>query len=728
VRHLWSLLPALMAAAATTAPAVAAVDPTLTSPDQAHPGPAVRSAATQVRQAAQAPAQDEEPLGVTIDDLSPSYLPARGPVRVNGTLTNNTDDRWVAINLHLFIAETPIRSELELAEAADLDPGEPVGDRITTPGTFDTVTSLEPGASEQFSIKVSGSDLGVTQPGVYWFGVHALGESDEPRDDIADGRARTFLPLVPRHSGSVDAALVIPIRREVRFAPGGRISDARGWARTLDTGGPLRSLVDFGAAAGSRPVSWLVDPAVPDAVRDLVAGNPPRPLDGSVATSDKSRSPSPSTDPSRSDATGSPTGEPLESPTDAPQNAASEPGSAWLERLREALAGDEVLTLPYGDLDVAAAADREPGIYAQARRRAGAVLDAWGLRTTPAVASPSGFLPPRALGLVDGRSTVLVTDEMFGLPAPAVVRVGGQRLMVTSSGAAGGGPGPDDPFGATAVRQQILSEAALRLLDPGGRPLVVVLPARWNPRSVTGFYAGLDVPWLRLTGLDAVDKERADPVDVDRVDYPESQEARELDAANFASADGLIRIGRTLDDVLVRGDDVSDDVLTEALNGLSYSSREHPDSSRAEADRSRHHIARQLASIRVDAPPAVTLSSTTGRFSATVANNLDHPVRVRVESLSDSPLTISDTDVLEIAAGGRSSILLEVATTQLGVHNVQLVVTSEDGTPLGSRARLPVRSAQVSQVIWLILGTGVALLFGAIVVRLVRRVRRARAA
>jgi hypothetical protein len=32
----------------------------------------------------------------------------------------------------------------------------------------------------------------------------------------------------------------------------------------------------------------------------------------------------------------------------------------------------------------------------------------------------------------------------------------------------------------------------------------------------------------------------------------------------------------------------------------------------------------------------------------------------------------------------------------------------------------------VSQVIWLILGTGVALLFGAIVVRLVRRVRRAR--
>ena len=41
-------------------------------------------------------------------------------------------------------------------------------------------------------------------------------------------------------------------------------------------------MVDFGAAAGSRPVTWLVDPAVTDTVRDLVAGNPPRSLDSTV--------------------------------------------------------------------------------------------------------------------------------------------------------------------------------------------------------------------------------------------------------------------------------------------------------------------------------------------------------------------------------------------------------------------------------------------------------------
>jgi hypothetical protein len=732
VRHPWSLLPALLAVAATTMPGVASADPALALPDQDRPGPDGRSTAAAARQAAARPAPrpDRSPLGVTIDALSPSYLPAQGPVRVNGTLTNNTDERWVAINLHPFIADAPITSPPDLAEAAELDPAEPVGDRITTSGTFDTVTSLEPGASAQFSITLSRSALDVSEPGVYWFGVHALGESDEPRDGIADGRARTFLPLVPRGSGSLNTALVIPIRHEVRFAPGGKILDTSAWARTLDTGGPLRSLVDFGAAAGSRPVTWLVDPAVPDAVRDLVAGNPPRPLDETVPTPpDDTASPSASADPSASETSESPTGDPGARPEGAPRNAATEPGAAWLRRLREAVGGgDQVLTLPYGDLDVSAAAERDPRMYERARRRTGAVLDSWDLDTTPAVAAPSGHLRPEALRMIARRSTTLVTDQMFGLPAPTVASVSGRTVTVICSGAAEGGPGPDDPLGPMAIRQRILSEAALRLLSPRQPPLVVVLPPEWNPESTTEFFPGLDVPWLELTSVDAVTTERAEPVEGDRLDYPASQAVRELDAANFGSAEALIQIGGTLEEVLARNDEVADEVLSEALNGLSYSSREHPDASRAEADRSRQHISRQLSSIRVEAPPAVTLSSTTGRFSATIANNLDHAVRVRVESLADAPLTITDTDTIEIAAGGRSSVLLEAATTQLGVHNVELVVTAEDGTPLGSTDTLPVRSAQVSQVIWLILGTGVALLFGAIVVRLVRRVRRARAA
>ncbi len=168
----WSLLPALMAVAATMAAA----------PAQAEQP---------------APAAVERPLAVSIDTLTPSYLPARGPVRLTGSVTNNTDDRWVAINTHVFISDTPITSAEELEEQAALDPEEPVGERITVPGTFDTIDSLEPGESSQFSIEISRARLGVEAPGVYWFGVHALGESGELRDGMADGRARTFVPAGP---------------------------------------------------------------------------------------------------------------------------------------------------------------------------------------------------------------------------------------------------------------------------------------------------------------------------------------------------------------------------------------------------------------------------------------------------------------------------------------------------------------------------------------------------
>ena len=50
-------------------------------------------------------------------------------------------------------------------------------------------------------------------------------------------------------------------------------------------------------------------------------------------------------------------------------------------------------------------------------------------------------------------------------------------------------------------------------------------------------------------------------------------------------------------------------------------------------------------------------------------------------------------------------------------------VTDAEGNPLGSTDELPIRAAQVSEVIWLIMGGAVALLFIAIVLRVVRRIR-----
>ncbi|GAA2141363.1 DUF6049 family protein [Nocardioides koreensis] len=715
-----TLLPALVAVAATLAgvsPATAATDPEQTASTESTVHPTqVHTRAVHARR----PAAERTPLSVTIDSLNPSYVPRRGPVRVTGSVTNEDDAAWTKVYTFAFLGGTPIRSSAELADAGDVDPTTDVGARITDPGSYDTIARIGPGETMQFSITLPHRLLDVTEPGVYWFGVHALGTGPDGRLDGADGRARTFLPLVPRTKEAVDTALVLPLRRTVSYAPDGSVEDVEGWNAALSPGGRLRSMVDLGAAAGFRPITWLVDPGLPDVVRTLTLGNPPRSLAPDLTEADGGGQ-TPQTDPSAS-----PSGE-GDSGEAAGQTQAladvTESGNAWLDRLHEALDGPEILALPYGDVDVSAAAERGPGLYRRARKRSGNELAPWGLPMTPAVASPGGYLDPSALGPTPGRSTVLVTDKMFGADPPAVAETKGARLVTTSTDAATGGPGPDDPLAPVAMRQRILAEAALRLLSPHPTPLVVVLPSYWNPSSTIGFFEGLDVDWLHLTTVSDVAGGIARQVSQEQLDYPPRLDRSELDSANFSSAEALIRAGATLQNVLTDNDSVASTVADQAMRATSYGHRASPDGARAATDRSRAWIEQEMGSIRIDAPPAVTLSSTSGRFAATISNGLDEPVTVSIQALTDEPQAIRGPETVDIGPGGRTSVLLNASFRRLGVHNVTLVVTDADGVPLGSSDQLPIRSAQVSKVIWLILGTGVALLFGAIAVRLFRRVR-----
>ena len=94
---------------------------------------------------------------------------------------------------------------------------------------------------------------------------------------------------------------------------------------------------------------------------------------------------------------------------------------------------------------------------------------------------------------------MLATNAAVGIDAPTLADVDGHEVVLTSATAVEGGPGPDDPLATVAVRQRILSEAAVRLLSPGNEPLVVTLPTDWAPLDIRGFYTGLDVDWIDLS-------------------------------------------------------------------------------------------------------------------------------------------------------------------------------------------------------------------------------------
>ncbi len=683
--------------------------------------------------AARPAAADSQPLQVEIGSLNPSYVPTRGAVTLTGTVTNSSDRPWRSIRVYAFMGDTPMRSTTELDAAVETPVDAVVGERILVPDTYDELGRLAPGESKDYTVRVPRNQMPATEPGVYWFGAHALGtDSAAGPDTFADGRARTFLPLVPaRTPGTLRTSVVIPIRRPIRHLPDGRLRGTVRWAADLEVDGRLRSLVELGAAAGSSPVTWLVDPAVPDAVAHLVAGNPPRvladtvPASGDPTEGGETEDPEDPTSPSATGEDDAGT-EPEDPDEERPDNPAVVPGAAWLDRFEDAVRGDEVLAVPYGDLDVAAAASEAPDFYELAVNRVGTVMDRLRILTEPAVAGSNGYLPPDAFEMLFGAEQVILSDAALPDDQPLTSGIVDEKqVRFAASDVVQGGPGPDDPLSEIALRQRLLAEAAVRLLYHDRTPLLVVLPENWQPDNPTSFWSGLDPDWLELTGTDDLGPARE--IAANKLAYPVEEELTQLDPENFEAARELMRAGRILDNVLPRNDLVAAQTVDEALTSVSYAERIRALAARSDTFAGVSWIERRLRRIRVRAPQGVTLSSSTGSFPTLVSNRLDHPVRVMLEAESLGDVTIESSAPIDLAAGSRQTVLLSAAADSPGVHYVRIRVTDENGNPLGTTRRVAIRSAEVSQVIWLILGVGVGLLFVAIAVRVVRRVRSERA-
>lgn len=747
------------------------------------------------------------PLVVELDDIVPGQLPRTGRIEVTGTVTNADDDPWARINLYSFLDDDPIDDVAELEQAALVGEDLPVGDRITEEGAFDEVEELAPGESATFTVSVPSRLLlervsaatGEPEPGVYWFGVHALGESPEGRDEFTDGRARTFLPLLPEQvRRPVPLTLVLPLRPPVSYAADGSVADPAAWAEQLGLGGDLRDRLDFAAASGSDPVSWLVDPAVVDVVTQLANGNPPR----SLAPTDEVPGEEDGGEPSPAPGSGSGTTSPGEPPSDPAGDASAipsetpgsdaEPGDvppttgdpvtteaaeralAWLDRFGDGVGGDELLTLPYGDLDVAGALEHAPDTYLDARDRVSPALRALtegaGTTAVPVVAPPDGYVSADVLAGLDDLDTgslLLGSDEMVEGVAPSLATVADRPVVLSSTGAASGGPAPSERLSSLALRQRILSEAALRLLDadeatavraaaapvdpedlsdpedPAGpgrdagervddaaplptavapEPLVVVLPDGWAGEGGSTFFSGLRGAGVELTPLDAATDQDGVSLTPEEIAEPDAPASAGLDAAAFDAAAALRRNGATLQNLLTRNSRVGTVVAGEALTSVGYPRRDDPVGARAEARASQAWIRERLGAVSIDTPPGVTLSGATGSFSATVVNDLDEPVTVGVEAVVDGGITVTTPEPVELGPDGRTTVLIRTDDAEPGVHNVALRVVDASGRSLPAGDSVPIRSAQVSNVIWVIIATGVGLLFATILLRTVRRV------
>lgn len=673
------------------------------------------------------------PLTLTIDGLRPGAIPKHGSVHISGTVTNNDTQTWTDVHVYPFISGTPMTTSAELSAAAAADPTVPVGSRITS--VRDDVGDLTPGETVTYSITIPRSELvyndpdtgaaePITAPGVYWFGA-------EGRDLTADGRARTFLPLVPTTKNATPAkvSLLLPVRRLVHLAPDGSVTDLDSWIDDL-TRGQLARVVSFGS--GALDVTWLVDPAVLDAVRRLAAGNPGRDLTAASAPTtgpSASASASASSTPTATTApapSASPSGSSSETAVDPTVAAAKQAATSWLAAFKQATINREVLSLPYGDPDLSAVAAHLRSAYPMARAQSDAVFKDLGIASTPVSAPLSGYLSSRGLSMVGSKTPVLIGSQGVAGSPGSQVRVNGTVLDVLSTRAAEGGPGPGDPLAPIALRQRLLAEASLRY-DRPGKPLVVAMPVTWLPPASSASYASaFDSRWVDVQPLTSAESEgRPTPIGADDLLYPQAEADAEVTPSTLAQVRSLMAAGTTLNNVLPDHPTVAAQVAAQALTSTSYSARGGDGGAALAAQR---NIESLLSQIHIDPPTAVTLSSASGRFSVSVDNDMPQPVSVQLRAVSDHGIQISGPEALRIAAGDTTTVLMTADAHTNGVHQITLELVDSQGHRVGQPVRFPIRSSEVSGTIWLFVGVGVGLLFIAIVVRLARRVRTNRRA
>ena len=165
-------------------------------------------------------------------------------------------------------------------------------------------------------------------------------------------------------------------------------------------------------------------------------------------------------------------------------------------------------------------------------------------------------------------------------------------------------------------------------------------------------------------------------------------------------------------------------MLTEALCTVSYQQRDDPVTAQVSATDQLAWLTARLLRIRIEAPSFVILSAASGPFAVTVSNDLDQPVRMRIEAQTSDGIVIRAPEEISLEGETRQTVQLKAEAGSIGVHPVRLVATDSKGNPLGSVDELDIRSNTVSKVIWVILGAGVGILMLSIPMRWARRRRQ----
>lgn len=652
--------------------------------------------------AANANPDPDRPLQVELTALEPLNPVPGGTLTVTGAIINNSDRPARDVSALIRLSPQPLISRSEVAAVTDQ-----VTQRrgVAVSQTTTSVSpELAPGAAIPFTITTTTDALPWTVNGVYALFVEARTKDSSPVSSAIP------VPYFPRPQDLQPSQVVIlsPLLAGVDLsATNNLLTD--GLPTAVSPGGRLHAQLTAGSAAVAAgvPITWLIDPAVTEAVADLASGT------AAFA-------------PSTID------------PTTAQRNVTS-----WLETLQTSAAAptSAVYTTPYAEVDVSALlANDLDAIATEALAAAPSVAAA----TLPSIAGvigtpPSGQASQEALGFyATSKATAVVVSEEF-LPSASLLTF--TPSGVSRSEFAGGSLTsviPDSllasnlqrPVGTPAQRFRaqagLLADTAMITLELPIEPRTVVLqppsdtvlPADWFGATLASLAT---VPWITpvpLTTLLATEN------GVVARSGPEFNSDRpQLTSSYLEPIPGLEQRLDAFSQVVVDPAGFQAGFRAGILRGSSSQWIPTPALGSNLLAAIDAELTVEEGKVTTVSSGNITLSGTSGNLPLTISNGLDRAVEVGVILVAEPSVRLNYTPppLIRVDSGRRVSVEIPVEMFGTGPLPVKVTLTDREGRPFISTADLVLRSTATSTIAGVVIGAGALALILLVIWRFRRR-------
>lgn len=678
--------------------------------------------------AAQAGVADKAPTGsgtkaptgsgtvaVSLDTLTPS-APVKGDtLTVSGTLTNKSKETVTAAQVDLRVGPRLFsRSSIDAANRRTgylpgADPS-PVGGKYTV-----KIAKLPPGISQDFTLSVPVSKLGLGDDGVYQLGVTLSGRTPHALYDQVLGIKRTFLPWQsedrdskPRISYAwpliAAAHLTAETGSDSQQTPVFADDDL---AAEIAPGGRLEQMVSLGS---QLPVTWVIDP-------DLLASVDAMTRDYRVKSGDTTIA-------------------------GTNQNVAKQ----WLTSLEAAVTEGKVIALPFGDPDLASIAHRGKNVSGTLSHLQNAsevavttVQTILHLKPSTDFAWPvDGAIDPSIVDVATsaGAHNVIARSDslqengglVYTPTAPRPIG-GGTTAVVSDSRLSTAFQGDMTKAGDStlAVQKFLALTLSLAEQDTDKDRSVVVAPQRMPTVAqaqtmARALHALDDDRWTQSQGLVQAAEAKPDAKATTRVPptsrYPKKLRSQELPTQAFQDIKSTQASLNNFQVILTQPERVVTPFGNAVNRSMSTSWRGRPPEAQQYRDSVRTYLQGLVNEVQLISKSDVTLSGRSATIPVTVQNRLlqdvDHLV-LRLRSENATRLKLNDDGAvseqpIQIAGGHSQSVKFDAAANINGQVQMTAQLYTEDGTPYGAEMNFTVKVSELTPTVLLVIAGGLLLL------------------